>query len=529
MSDSMRKITIAIVDMMISTLLIVGYHVSNFKRIEMPIIVVLIWGLLLIVNYFILSKIYSFFESKKQKSNLRFTPVQIFVFSFVGLILVYSVNLLVFYPGIFAFDAPGQLFMFLQHQISVWHPVLHTVILGKIMVLAVWLGGSLTDGVVAYSVIQYTVTALCFSYVLKYIYSRCKNLIIWGVSFVYLAFFPTITLQVMSVTKDSYFMVFFVMAVTLIIEFLSYEEAFIGSRYKSVLLILSALGMLIFRNNCIYVAPLLAILILIVAKRKKYAALVIISTVILFMVYKMAFVSHWATVYDNECEKLSVPSQQLVNIYRDDSADMTDSERTVIENLIYIEGRDGYVPESADIVKANINMDYYENNKKTVRKLWWNLVCRNPKQAWEAFAQLNCGLWYPFHDLTLYGDGTKGYWVVNCYYPIEMQSKLPGLLNFYKLFEKTDFSGWKTLIYIWFAPAVFFYMFCVMFGYAAIKKNRSFLVIFIYTLAYWATFLLGPMALVRYVTFMYAMAPLYFVLIADHKDSVQNEQTEMSV
>ena len=131
----------------------------------------------------------------------------------------------------------------------------------------------------------------------------------------------------------------------------------------------------------------------------------------------------------------------------------------------------------------------------------------------EAFLENTCGFWYPGCELTLYQDGKTGYWVIGCYDPVISNPKIKQLFEFYKLFEDSDFVTKNPITSLFFAPGTFFYIFAIMFAYIIDRKQKEYIPIFVFMLALWLTFLLGPVALVRYIMYFYAIIPLYFVMI----------------
>lgn len=500
---------------LITILMVTGYNVKNNFGISIARLV-LYFIIAFFIIYIIISFIYrhmdrSFVVDGKRKIS------NVFFKSYLILMISYLISFLGLYPGIFAFDAPTQVQMYFTDSISEWHPVLHTVFLGKMIELSYGLGGDIILGVALYTVFQSAIIAFCFSYMLRFVYYKTKNVYCWGVSLLYLAVFPTICLQVVSATKDSFFMAFYVLSMTLTIELLDDDE-FMEKKIKPILLISSYTLMIINRNNCIYAFPVLAVLTIMMCKKKRNAAVIMLATIILFLLYKVVFVDQYVTVNVDGREKLSLPAQQLTMIYNSDDAVITDAERDIICNLITERGRDGIIKESADIVKASINMDYYESHRFEVIRCYINVVINNPKVAIESFCYLTCGFWYPIYDLTLYGQGEKGYWVIGSFYPYYIDSKIPPLLRYYQFFGRSDFNN-KLMVpfFLLFAPAAFFYAFCIVFGYALVNKNRSFIPVLFFTLIFWATYMLGPMALVRYTTYLFAIVPLYTVIIKKKK------------
>ena len=96
------------------------------------------------------------------------------------------------------------------------------------------------------------------------------------------------------------------------------------------------------------------------------------------------------------------------------------------------------------------------------------------------------------------------------YLRCNLNPKLPTIYKLYCFFEKTDFSNDKMrLVYAIFAPATYFYIFMLFFLYNIINKNKTFLIIYIFAIVYWCTFLLGPVVMVRYTTYLYAMIPAH--------------------
>jgi hypothetical protein len=107
--------------------------------------------------------------------------------------------------------------------------------------------------------------------------------------------------------------------------------------------------------------------------------------------------------------------------------------------------------------------------------------------------------------------------VVNCYYPIVSNPKIQCTFEFYKLFENSDFVTKNPVTSLLFSPGTFFYIFIIMFGYAIDNKNKPYIVVFFFIFALWLTYLLGPVALVRYVIYLYGIVPIYFVMIINKK------------
>lgn len=509
--DIVLKIIFSITFSLLTTL---GGYVSGNRVFANAFIYIIIFILKTLLIYLLLTSIYCLFDKVKLRKDNTELP-HVYLFSFLMLIVLYSFEFMGLYPGIFSYDVSSQLEMYMSNAISEWHPVIHTLILGKFFEVGYSLGLDFTGCSVAYSVFQYTIIALCFSYVLKHVYARFRNKWIWLISALFLGVFPTITLQTLTCTKDSFFMAFFALSMTVTLELIESPELFFGKKRKAFLWVVSTFLMIIFRNNCIYAVPVLLLLVIGFSNKKKQSAFMVLSVVTLFILYKLLFVNLIVSCSTDEREKYPMVAQQLAHIYMDDKAKLSDEEMQVIDDLFYIDfAFDYYCETIADPAKISIDMDYFNDHKSQVWKCYFSAVIHNPELAAEAFLKLTCGFWYPEYDLTIDWTGQKGYWEVGDYLRCNLYPKNMTLYRFYSLFDTTGFSEHRlTPLYLIFAPASFFYIFLVFFAYAIRKKNKAFLTMYIFTLLYWCTFLLGPVVMVRYTTFLYAILPLHICLL----------------
>ncbi len=572
--DKRRAVIAGIISFLLSLAFVLGYQIENYSALKMSFMAVCAFLGIFILNTVLILLIYTGLDvasskigsaaslsegsataassgsSEKSTSagrlalESRLSSIGVFAISFAVIFILFSLSFLALYPGLFVFDASWQLDMFRSHRISEHQPVLHTLILGAIVERFKSDDWHINKGVAAYTIIQYTLAALAMAYAVKVIYKKTKSLLLMIISILFFALCPAIVLQVMSTTKDSYFLIAVVLLLTLCIEVYGavltpskksksvlIEEANeetggidrsgklrrndrIVSGVKIAMMIISGTLAAIFRNNCIYAIPFLLVPMVIFFKDKRKTSIIISAGIILlFAIYKLAVVPAAIDEKVDGREFYSVPAQQLVRIYNDKNANVTEDEKEILEKLITSKGFEEYQPRIADKAKAALDMDYYKSHKGEIRKLYFALIRKNPKIAAEAFLELSCGMWYPGCRLTLFDDGRYGYWVVGCYPPAVMNSKIPALYRYYQLYNDSDFVTQNPITSLLFAPGTFFCLFAVMFGYAIDKKRKDFITVFIFILALWATYLLGPLAMVRYSIYLYGMVPLYFMLL----------------
>ena len=233
----------------------------------------------------------------------------------------------------------------------------------------------------------------------------------------------------------------------------------------------------------------------------------------------LIFVNAFVIEKEDGREMFSVPAQQLAAIYNDGSADMDSEERRIVERLIGKEALGDYVPTMADNTKAGLDMEFFKENRALVVKTYLSLIGKNPKTAIEGFLSNCLGFWYPGCELTLFDDGRKGYWVVGEYPPAVMNSKLPFLLKYFELFNDSDFVMKNPVTSLLFAPGTFFWLFVLFFAYAIDGKKISYFPVFAFILALWLTYLLGPLAMVRYAIYLYGLVPIYPALVRSDEGS----------
>lgn len=517
---SRRRITIlAVTSILLTLAMVFGYQIEKFSVIDVKwfTVAALVCGS--IVVFLFLYALFTFLDNIKIKKKYEksISEWKVFLLVLAILLLMYSISFLALYPGLFVFDAKWQYDMYRGIEpFTEHHPVLHTLIMGFIIDTVYQLTDRFNWSVAVYIGLQMLVCSVSFSYMINYIFKKTKSVIIMALSILFVSLHPALVLQVMSVTKDTMFLAFLMLAIVLSLELIDDTKQFFNKPVKIILWVLSTVLMIIFRNNCLYAVPFLLILLFVQIKSKenwkKYVGMVALAAV-LFVLYKSVLVPAVITEKTDGREMLSVPIQQLMRIYYADDADITDNEKEIIENLFAEGGRVGYDPKISDYPKAGLNMDYYQNNKTEINEMYMNLIKRNPKMSIESVVENTCGFWYPFSRLA-WTWGARGYWLITDLSGLTVpSSKIPIVYEYYKGFEEYKYDKSELVTMFLGAPATYMYIFLVLFAYAIEQKKKSYYAVFTFVLMLWCTYLLGPVALVRYTIYLYAMVPLYSAMV----------------
>lgn len=513
-----RAVIIIMTGFLLTMMTVFGYQIEHYSELFFNISVLAAVFFLFITISIILIGIYKVFDKATitQNSGSANKEWKVYVITCVCLLAVYAIQFLGVYPGLFVFDASWQYWMYIDGVISEHHPVFHTVLLGFIVDTVFQNSGAINHGAAAYIVFQIIICVVCISYFIMFIYRKWKRKSGLVLMIVFFGIYPPIVLQVMSATKDTFFFAFILLLIALTIELAENVDEFFKKRLKVLSWILSTVLVIILRNNCIYAIPFFVLAIFCVVRKKKLLIGAMLGGVfVLFMLYRLFIVSAFVTVEVDGREMYSVPSQQLMRIYNSDEADISEDERKVIDKLFVKDEKENYHPKIADLAKGNLDMVYYRENSSLVNRTYLNLVMKNFKMSVESFLENTCGFWYPGCELTMYKDGKNGYWVVGCYDPVISNPKIQFIFDFYKLFEDSEFVTKNPITSLLFSPGTFFYFFVIMFAYAIDRGKKMYIPMFVFMLALWLTYLLGPVALVRYIMYFYAIIPLYFVMICE--------------
>ena len=99
-------------------------------------------------------------------------------------------------------------------------------------------------------------------------------------------------------------------------------------------------------------------------------------------------------------------------------------------------------------------------------------------------------------------------------------------MQYYTLFGYNEIVCENPFTMWIFAPATYFWITMAMFAVLLYRKRQE-AVVFGFVLAVWLTFLLGPVALVRYVGFLYYLLPLeiaLFIKVVRKKEKESSEE-----
>lgn len=453
----------------------------------------------------------------------RLTASKYFALSMGGLCICWIPTLLGLYPGYFTYDAPEQWMMVANRSVTTHHPVLHTLLLGNIVQGVYSLTGSFNKGAFAYTLFQLGVSGLCFAYVLTSLYTANAPKWLRRFAFLWFTVFPTVILNLFAATKDSLFAPLFLVFSLLSAKLIHSPAHFFEKKSRAAAWVLITFSMGVMRNNAIYALFIFLILLLFILRKHIKPLLAACGALFtLYLLYTGPFYSLTVSQDSNDQEYLSVPLQQVMRVYQEKPEELAPSDRELIETVsppaaIYL-----YNPKISDAVKNSVDLPQIKNNRTEYLSLWQRLGLKYPDIYLNSFLENTYGFWYPKASLILSASGTMGYFSCHSMPPAQDNSKIPVIYDYYQLFVDSRLvqNSWIMLL---FSPGSYFFLFLYTYLYCICRKRKAASAVLSFTALFWLTFLFGPVALVRYVAFLYYMVPLevYLLFVPPH-DSGQH-------
>lgn len=219
-------------------------------------------------------------------------------------------------------------------------------------------------------------------------------------------------------------------------------------------------------------------------------------------------------------ELLTVPIQQLARTYTYSPEAFTPDEEALLKAFIPEEYLTTYTPRVSDVLKSGFDNRYYESHRALFYRLWLTIGARRPLTYLNAHLGTAYGYLYPDAFNNVYkGNAMYTFTYTDSSYfgfetepPGTRESMLPALELLIEKFSLTLFQQKCPVLSMLFAPGFVFWVFLFMlFGYVD-RKNLPMLLPVLMT---FATVLMGPTTLVRYVLILWYIIPLYPVWISE--------------
>lgn len=436
------------------------------------------------------------------------------------------------YPGAFVYDATEEYTEVISRSFSMHHPLFHVLMLGGIVHLAEYMGLGANTGIAVYTVLQMAVFSAVLAYaVFRLAKKKGLNKKHQLIAILFFGLFPIFPMYAVCSAKDTLFTACVLVVVILLIDHMEDSEEFYGK--KRVLFVIASVFMMLFRNNGVYAyiaaIPVIAVIGIVAHFDKKNLSRLMILMLLSFVLYKgtnycLKIATH-ATDGEYQ-EKLTVPIQQLARVYKYAPETFSDEELKQLYEILPEDYLITYNPRISDILKSGFDNSAYAKDKAKYNRLWLDIGMRKPYVYLNAWLVNSYGYWYPDMIINVYGGNQmytfmyedSSYFGFETEPPGERHSLFPLLERLYRNISLELFQQRVPVISMLFAPGFVFILFA---GHLmGLMKDKKWMLVAAYSpvLLLWATVLLGPTILVRYVLILWCIIP---VLVCDRAEKIK--------
>lgn len=424
------------------------------------------------------------------------------------------------YPGYYNYDAFSQIPQALYAEVpySAHHPLIHTLIMGKIIAFGYHHGIDLNDGIFLYSIFQMCVCAIAFAYIIWYL---LKNTVKGAfTAFWYYAFFPPIAMFAMCTTKDVLFSVCLLLTEIFLYEMCRDIPCFFSSKWKICRFVGIAFLMCMLRKNGVYAfLCLMPFVMWFSRKHCKRIALLFIGTTLLYVLANNGLMWILNAEKGSAKEMLSVPMQQIARVYHDYGEEaFTAQELDLIYQGIEKDQLLDYNPFLSDHIKNWIDFQVILEDKSSYLSLWVEKAVHYPKSYISAFLDNTYQAWYPGTSIYSEQEEHTSYFEMVMWAGGERDSKAPCLLEFYRKIAEDFYYQKLPGVRLLFSIGAMFWVMLFVLAFAIYQQNRPLIITMLLVLLYCLTLFLGPVSLVRYYLVLFYGFPVNICYLFSQKE-----------
>lgn len=350
------------------------------------------------IIYFIYTKMMNVvINEQKEKKTSQY---KVFLLGLIVILLCWLPYYCSYYPGIVISDSCDQINQALTGVYSNHHPVIQTWMIQGVLTIGLSLFSNLNAAVALYCVLQMIILAAIYSYTISTFY---KYGIRTWICIIIMAFYAIVPYNVMfsfNMWKDSLFSVFVLLFSVVLWKILIDME--LGINRKNIgdilLLLISGLGICLFRNNGFYTFLLAAPFICVICWRKQRKIVItIVGILLLTGLVKGPIFNYFKVASPDPIESLSIPTQQIARVISE-GLEISEGQKLLLNEIVEVDK----IPQTYDkrisdpikgLVREHNNQEFLEEHKTEYLKLWIEL-----------------GIQYPFQYLRAYMNQTEGYW-----------------------------------------------------------------------------------------------------------------------
>lgn len=476
--------------------------------------------------------------SSREKAQARgkWGPPRYFAASFCTMLLCWLWGAMAYYPGICSYDVTIQAGQVVSGSYGTHHPLAHTLLVGLFMRLGSALG-SVNMGIALYTAFQMICLAAAFAAGIAWLRAVGVGKVWLVLTWIWSCLYPFHLYMSITVTKDVFFTVFFVLQLLCLCQILRRgAESRALSRWD-IFYLLSAVGMVLFRNNGRYaLLPVLFFLAVGCIRRcaNRRLLLRLLAGTMAGLLLGSAGLSLLQRATDaqqgDKREMLSIPIQQLartmiyhggVGVLEEDDATMEEEDIRLVNDFILDEAYREYRPDIADPVKRHTYTHVVRYRTGEFLRTYLRLFARYPGDYVNAAFAVNMGyyyLWDTSHAHINENGAEQGLGYIQTRqvehelkeYGIYRESRMPGLLSAMERYADGNLYLRVPVLRLLMIPGVWLWIWLFAAVCLWIRKKYLLLLPISLVAGYYLTLVLGPAVQLRYLYPVMAAAP--FVL-----------------
>lgn len=437
--------------------------------------------------------------------------------SFAVILLCWIPVFLAVYPGFFVYDAQDEYVQAATRMFSTHHPLVHVLLLGGVICAVHKVLGSYNMGIACYVVLQMIVVAGCFTFLLSFLRRRKVPRAVYFAGVFYFALFPVIVMFSLCSAKDALFNGALLLLLICLLQMGTRAEDFFASWKWQALFVVSALGMMLFRNNGMYAFVLMIPVLTFYGRghRRRICLCAVCAVAGCLLVNTGLKVILDADDSESQ-ELLTVPIQQLARTYKYTPEVFDEEDRKTLHEILPEEALRMYNARLSDPVKVRFENETFQKDKSKYGWLWLKIGLRKPLSYLNAWWMTSYGFWYPDAVVNVYQGNAvftftyedSSYFGYEVEEPGVRDSKIPWIDEIYR---KLSLEIWKEkvpVVSMCFSMGWMFWLYAFCFAYFLYRRRYELLMPFFMMFFVWLTVIFGPTYLPRYVLMFWFGLPL---------------------
>ena len=284
---------------------------------------------------------------------------------------------------------------FINHELSInlHHPILHTLMLGGFIWGGKWILGSETIGYGLFTLFQLIFITLAIARMLCFLQEQGIAPQIRLILLMFFGLNPVFTNMYVTTTKDIWyvaFLIFFIIEITKIIQ----RD---GNDLRTIL---CGIGVVLFRNEGIFVALFSVLSLILFSELRKNGIIIGLSLVVLHLFLGNILYPAFGIKPGSPREALAIPMQTMAKYVIGHEGEWTNEEQEIIGRVLDIENmEEWYDTSSVDPIKyiSNVNakQDLTRKDILSFLTVWIKLGMRHPITYFDGFLDLKNQFLYP--------------------------------------------------------------------------------------------------------------------------------------